>query len=164
MVPVYLKAVTTHFKVVCAHLQSVYRRFQSGHRLFQSGHHPLQSGHHPLKSGYHPLESGRCPLESPPVFKIVIAHCSGRRPLESGLRLPLEWSPLAAVVTVDSKVGTVNFNPPAREFSMNCRLPKFNSFLRMGGSVNAVIPKVLGVVDCESEVRISKFRIADTIW
>ena len=34
----------------------------------------------------------------------------------------------------------------------------------MGGKVNAVIFKVFGVVDYESEVRISKFKMADPIW
>ena len=34
----------------------------------------------------------------------------------------------------------------------------------MGGKVYAVTAKVFGVVDYESEVRISKFKMADPIW
>ena len=38
------------------------------------------------------------------------------------------------------------------------------NFLRMGDKVNVFISKVFAVVDYESEVRISKFKIADPIW
>ena len=34
----------------------------------------------------------------------------------------------------------------------------------MGGKVNAIIFKVFGVADYESEVRISKFEMADPMW
>ena len=38
------------------------------------------------------------------------------------------------------------------------------NFLRIGGKVNEVIRKVFGIVDSESEVRISKFKMTDSIW
>ena len=54
--------------------------------------------------------------------------------------------------------------PPSREFSLTSTLPKCLSFLRKGGKVKEVISRVFGVVDYESEVRISKFKMADPIF
>ena len=55
-------------------------------------------------------------------------------------------------------------NPLPREVSLTWTLPKCIRFLRMGGKVQTVIFKVFGVIDYESEVRISKFKMADPIW
>ena len=52
-------------------------------------------------------------------------------------------------------------NPRAQQFFLIRTLPKCISFLRLNGKVNAVIYKVFGVVDYESKVRISKFKIAE---
>ena len=39
-----------------------------------------------------------------------------------------------------------------------------HNFLRISGKVNAVISKVFGVVNYESEVKILKLEMADPIW
>ena len=54
-----------------------------------------------------------------------------------------------------------NVNSPAREFSLIWTLPKWISFSRMDGKVYSVISKA---ENYESEVRISKFKMADPIW
>ena len=55
-------------------------------------------------------------------------------------------------------------NPPARELVLTRTLPKCISFLRMNGKGNVVISEVFGDVDYESKVKISKFKMADSIW
>ena len=56
-----------------------------------------------------------------------------------------------------------SFNFSARVFSLTWTLPKCISFLRMGRKETAVISKVFGILDYESEVRMSKFKMADPI-
>ena len=51
--------------------------------------------------------------------------------------------------------------PPQHEFFLTWTLPKYISFLRIGGKVNTIISKVFQVVDYESKIRISKLNRVD---
>ena len=54
-------------------------------------------------------------------------------------------------------------DPHAQSFSLTGTLPKWTIFFRKDFKVNAVISKIFGVIDCESEVRFSKFQVVVSI-